>query len=178
MIVSEIEGLYTIIPFIPLRKTKGVLFDKIPLNELPLFNAIDRVIHEKGAFSPGPVGDVERPWYMHPFQDDNLVVLHGIRDVDIYTPQHGRVEHFQVHPSKIYHNGRVLYDEPAMLVWPRGVFHRIISSEKYGSASINFAIHYSGFNIKTNFNIYDVDTETGEYSVIREGFLDQPEEEL
>ncbi|MBN2000306.1 hypothetical protein JW935_22340 [candidate division KSB1 bacterium] len=175
MTAIEIEGLYRIISLIPLRRTVGVWFDKVPMDELPLFNSIDRVIHENGAFSPGSVENVERPWYMHPYQDDNLIVLHGIRYVDIYTPQHGRIESFEVHPSKILHNGEILFDGPCMLVWPRGVFHRIISSDTLGSASINFAIHYSGFNIKSNFNVYDVDTNTGEYNVIREGFLDQPE---
>jgi len=60
-----------------------------------------------------------------------------------------------------------------MLVWPCGVFHRIVSCPEQGSASVNFAVRYEGFNIRTNFNIYDLDTESGKYKVIREGHLDQ-----
>ena len=59
-----------------------------------------------------------------------------------------------------------------MLVWPRGVFHRITSGEE-GSITINLATHYEGFDIKTNFNIYNLDTKTGDYTVFRDGFKDQ-----
>ncbi|WP_199221438.1 hypothetical protein [Desulfonatronum sp. SC1] len=52
------------------------------------------------------------------------------------------------------------------------MFHRITSGPE-GSASLNFAVHYDGLDMRTNFNIYDVNTGTGEYSVIREGFRDQ-----
>ncbi|OCC15159.1 hypothetical protein DBT_1279 [Dissulfuribacter thermophilus] len=38
---------------------------------------------------------------------------------------------------------------------------------------MNLAIHYPGIDPKTNFNIYDLNTETGEFTVIREGFRDQ-----
>jgi hypothetical protein len=61
-----------------------------------------------------------------------------------------------------------------MLIWPCGVFHRIRSDEKTGSASLNFAVRYDGFDIKTNFNVYDLDPATGEYRMIRAGHLDQP----
>ena len=54
------------------------------------------------------------------------------------------------------------------------VFHRVISDAKLGSASLNLAVHYEGYDIRTNFSIYDLDIETGEYRVIREGHLDQP----
>jgi len=70
--------------------------------------------------------------------------------------------------------GKVVYDGAAMLVWPRGVFHRIRSDEKTGSASLNFAVRYEGFDIRTNFNVYDLDPLSGEYQMIRAGHLDQP----
>ena len=60
-----------------------------------------------------------------------------------------------------------------MLVWPCNVFHRI-RTDSQGSASMNLAVHHEGFDIRTNFNVYDLDTTTGEYRVIREGHLDQP----
>ena len=34
------------------------------------------------SISPGPTDNLKRPWYMHPGQDDNLLVL-GTRYVDI-----------------------------------------------------------------------------------------------
>ena len=169
----EVPGLYTIYRLNIFRRTPGVYFDNVPIGALPRIDAIDRVIHEKGAISPGPVGKVERPWYMHPNQDDNLVVLHGIRHVDIYTQKHGRVESFVVSPNRLEKDGRGLVDGPAMLVWPRGVFHRIVSDDQ-GSASLNFAVHHPGIDMRSNFNIYALDTKTGEFTTIREGFKDQP----
>lgn len=171
-VLEEIPGLYRVVPLVPFRRTAQVVFDFAPMAALPRIDAIDRVMHESGAMSPGPVGPVERPWYMHTHQDDNLMVLHGTRHVDVYTKQHGRVESFVVRPERIEREGHILFDGPAMLVWPRGVFHRI-RSEQDGSASVNFAVHYEGFDIATNFNIYDLDTKTGTCKTIRDGFKDQ-----
>ncbi|KPK28349.1 MAG: hypothetical protein AMJ61_02640 [Desulfobacterales bacterium SG8_35_2] len=171
-IIAEIQGLYKVVALQPFRKTEGVSFDILPRNLVPKVDAVDRVIHKNRAVSPGPVGDISEPWYMHPHQDDNLIVLQGIRYVEIYTKAHGRIESFIITPERIEHNNRILYDGPGLLVWPRGVFHRIKSGDN-GSASINLATHYEGIDMKTNFNIYDVDTETGEFMVLREGHLDQ-----
>ena len=157
----------------PLRRTASVAFDLLPIHALGRLDAVDRVMHGPGAFSPGSVGEVERPWYMHTHQDDHLLVLHGTRDVEIYTPAHGRVERFVAEPERIEMNGELLHDGPAALVWPRGVFHRIISRE-LGSASINLATHHEGFDLNTNFSVYDLDPETGRCECIRAGHLDQP----
>ncbi|MBM3956807.1 MAG: hypothetical protein FJ313_02000 [Gemmatimonadetes bacterium] len=171
-VIREVPGLYQVIRFVPLRRTKSVAFDWLPLREIGRIDAIDRVMHGPGAFSPGSVGEVERPWYMHPHQDDHLLVLHGTRHVEIYTAAHGRIERFIAEPDRIEMNGELLYDGPAVLVWPRGVFHRIISGES-GSASVNLATHHEGFDIRTNFNVYDLDPATGRFECIREGHLDQ-----
>jgi len=168
-----VEGLYRIVALKALRRTPGVRFDMVKLEALLRIDALDRVIHEGGAVSPGPVDEVERPWYMHTAQDDNLLVLHGKRHVDIYTPAHGRVEHFTVTAEHVMRDGKVLHEGAAMLVWPRGVFHRIVSDPVEGSASLNLATHYDGFDIETNFSVYDLNTKTGEYRVIRKGALDQ-----
>ncbi len=172
-VIDEVKDLYRIIRLKELRRTEGVSFDVLNLEDIIRIDAVDRVIHAGGAFSPGSVGDVERPWYMHPHQDDNLIVLHGVRYVEINTPAHGRIEQFTVTPDKVLHGGEVVFDGGAMLVWPRGVFHRIISDKDLGSASINLATHYEGFDIDTNFSIYDLNTDTGDYKVIRKGSLDQ-----
>jgi hypothetical protein len=171
-VFKEIAGLYKIIPLKLFRKTPGVSFDILPKEIVPKVDAVDRVIHTKSAVSPGPVGNVAEPWYMHPHQDDNLMVLQGIRHVEIYTGAHGRIESFVVTPDQIMQDGVAIYDGAALLVWPRGVFHRIKSGEE-GSASVNLATHYEGIDMHTNFNIYDLDIETGKFKVIREGHLDQ-----
>jgi hypothetical protein len=174
LVFQQVAGLYRIVPLRVLRKTPGVSFDLVPTEALPRIDGLDRVLHDGGAVSPGAVVNVLRPWYMHPHQDDNLVVLHGTRFVDIYTKAHGQIESFDVEPHQIRHGGKVIYDGAAMLVWPRGVFHRIRSDEKLGSASLNFAVRYEGFDIRSNFNVYDLDPRTGEYQMIRAGYLDQP----
>jgi hypothetical protein len=173
-VIAQVPNMYKVIPLKVLRRTPGVFFDAMPMDFLPKIDAIDRVIHEGGAISPGPIGDVERPWYMHTDQEDNLLVLHGTRYVDIYSAEHGKVESFTVSPNLVKHGDKVIYEGPAILVWSKNVFHRIKSDKKTGSASVNFAVHTENVNMDTNFSIYDLNTETGEYKVIREGHLDQP----
>ena len=165
---------YRLFPLHELRRTPGVSFDAIELAELGEVTALDRVMHARGALSPGPVGYVPRPWYMHTHQIDNLLVLHGARYVELYTPELGQVETFTVKPDLILHGDTVLFDGPAILGWPVGVFHRITSSDQEGSASLNLAIHRPGFDPRTNFNIYDLDLDSGQYRVVRKGHLDQP----
>ena len=174
LVFQQVEGLYRIVPLRVLRKTPGVSFDLVPTEALPHIDGLDRVLHDGGAISPGAVSDVERPWYMHPHQDDNLIVLHGMRFVDIYTKAHGRIESLEVAPHQIRQGDKVIFDGAAMLVWPRGVFHRIRSDDISGSASLNFAVRYEGFDIRTNFNIYALDPASGEYRTLRPGYLDQP----
>jgi hypothetical protein len=135
-------------------------------------DAIDRVLHEGGALSPGPVAEVARPWYRHGSQDDNLLVLAGVRYVEIYTERHGLVESFEVWPDRIDRAGKPWFRGPAMLVWPRGVFHRIRSGDR-GSASVNLATHYEGWSVRNNFDVFALDPETGASRVIREGWQDQ-----
>jgi hypothetical protein len=60
-----------------------------------------------------------------------------------------------------------------MIVWPAGIFHRIIRGEE-GSISVNFSTRTSEFDIDNNFNIYDLNVHSGEYRVIKDGSEDQP----
>lgn len=171
-LLDEEARFWRIIKLRPFRKTEGVSFDIVPLEFLPRIDGVDRVIHQTRALSPGPVGGVERPWYLHPHQEDNLLVLHGTRTVDIYSLEYRRMETFVVEPERVLRGGKVVFEGAAMLVWPRNVFHRIVSGAE-GSASLNFAVRHPGFDIDTNFSIYDLDTSTGEHRVVREGRLDQ-----
>ena len=52
-----------------------------------------------------------------------------------------------------------------MVVWPAGIFHRIISGEE-GSISVNFSTRTDKFNLKDNFNIYNLCTTTGDYLLL------------
>lgn len=171
-IVREVEGFFKVIKLKEFRRTEGVKFDIMIKSMVPKVDAIDRVLHKESAISPGPVGDVERTWYMHPYQEDNIMVLSGKRNIELYMPEHGRVEKFVITPDYISHNGELIVEGGGIITWSTNVFHRIESGED-GSASINLASHHPGFDIETNFNIYDLDTETGSYRLLREGHKDQ-----
>jgi hypothetical protein len=175
-IFEEVPGLYKIIPLNIFRRTPGVFFDNVPTGAFRSIDAIDRVVHISNAISPGRVGEVQRPWYMHPHQDDNLIVTSGMRHVELFTRKHGSIEGFEVGPEFIRKGGKVIYEGAAMLCWPRAVFHRVQSFAE-GSAAINFAVHYEGIDMRTNFNIYDVDLAAGTFRLLREAHLDQPKEE-
>ncbi len=164
------SDLYKIIPAKEFRKTRDVVFHY--LSVLDNLKGLDLVRHAPNALSPGPVGEIENPWYMHPHQTDNLIVFTGKRIVQLYTKDHGKIETFYVTPDKIEKDGEVLHEGPAILSWPTNVFHRVHSGEE-GSYSLNLAVRDPGFDVNTEFNIYDVNTETGEYKIIREGKLDQ-----
>jgi hypothetical protein len=166
--------MYRIIPLRVLRRTLGVHFDEIVPSDIPKIHGIDRVIHGPNSISPGPINHIKRPWYMHKYQDDNLLVLQGTRYVDIYCPVEKVKSSFIITPDKVYKNEKLYCDHPAMIVWPAGIFHRIISGTD-GSISINFATRHKNFNLKDNFNIYDLDLKTGKYTLIKEGYKDQPD---
>lgn len=171
-VVKEVKDFYKVIKLKEFRRTEGVVFDVMTKSMVPKVDAIDRVLHEKSAISPGTVGSVEKAWYMHFHQEDNLFVLHGKRSIELYMPKYGKVERFVITPDYISQNGEVIVEGGGLITWSTDVFHRIESGEE-GSASINLATHLEGFDIKTNFNIYDLNTETGEYKLLREGYKDQ-----
>jgi len=170
--------MYRIIPLRVLRRTAGVKFDEMVPSDIPKIHGIDRVTHGPNSISPGPVEDstpaVKRPWYMHPAQDDNLMVLQGTRYVDIYDPIKKLGASFIVTPDKVYKNDKLYFDGPAMVVWPAGIFHRIISGEE-GSISVNFSTRTKGFDLKDNFNIYNLCKTTGHYTLLKDGIEDQPD---
>ena len=169
--------MYRLIPLRMLRRTSGVKFDEMVPSDIPKIDGIDKVIHAANSISPGPVEDslppCKRPWYMHPGQDDNLLVLQGTRYIDIYCPNKKEKASFIVTPDKIYKNDKLYYDGSAMVVWPAGIFHRIISGDE-GSISVNFSTRTRKFNLDDNFNIYHLNTYTGEHHVIKDGADAQP----
>src|SRR6056297_1274619 len=171
-VITAEKNMFKVIPLKVFRKTEGVVFDLVNMDYLSNVDGIDRVIHAENALSPGSIKDVKRPWYMHPHQEDNLLVLFGTRYVDLYTPDHGEIETFEITPHSIKRNGELIYDRGALLSTSVNVFHRIRTGEE-GSASINFAVRDPEINMKTNFNIYKLDTNTDQFEVLKKGFKDQ-----
>ncbi len=171
-IIEERPHHYRVLKMPVFRRTPGVTFDLVPVKMMPRIDAVDRVIHSSEALSPGPVGKVNRPWYMHTHQADHLLVLQGNRYVELYSLQTGELETFEVGPDFIKKGGSLLYEGGCLLTWPSHVFHRIQSGPG-GSASINFAHHREGIDFRTNFNIYSLDQKTGKFEVLRQGHEDQ-----
>lgn len=165
-----IQGMCFITPLERLRNTPNVKFDIIP-NITEGLSSVDRVKHEPGALSPSLVTSSDWLWYMHPNQEDNLLVLDGKRLIELFTKDHGKVEKFEVTPDYVKHNNKVIFKGQCILGWTTNVFHRVYSPD--GSISINFARHSKGYNVRTNFNIYTLDSNSGKYSIIREGHKDQ-----
>ena len=169
-IIKKQEWLFHIIPLKRLRHTNKVDFDVMSL--YAEFNGIDIVTHEPGATSPGSVWDKNNLWYMHKGQEDNLITLSGNRYVELYNMKEKKIERFEISHEMIKHNWEIIHEGPAILGWPVTVFHRNYSPK--GSVSMNFAVRTNKFNIDTEFNIYDLDINTGEYSISRIGKEDQP----
>lgn len=168
---TYIENLCYILPISPLRNTPNVQFYSVD-GVIDGLSGIDLVIHGIDGKSPLIRGDDTWYWYMHTDQEDNLVVHQGRRVVELYSEKHGQVERFEVTTNAIYHNGNKIHDGAAILGWEAYVFHRVHSPE--GSISTNYARRDAHFDIKTNFNIYHLDINTGEYQIARFGALDQP----
>lgn len=170
------ENMCYILPLQKLRQTPKVEFHFVPTLIEEGIASIQRVKHEPGAMSPSLPDNVElQPWYMHPHQEDNAIILDGERVIDLYTKEHG-LKRFEASPDKLVHEGKVLIDEPYIFGWYRDVFHRPNSPK--GSTSIFITRHFDGFDFETEFNIYGLNIETGEYEVLREGRLDQPRNEV
>ena len=142
------------------------MFDEIVPSDIPKIDGIDRVIHAANSISPGPIGDVKRPWYMHPGQDDNLMVLQGTRYVDIYSSETKNKISFIVTPDKIYKNGKLYYDGAAMVTWPSGIFHRIISGDE-GSISVNLATRTRKHALRRERELQHIRSELGDGRVSR-----------
>ena len=168
---TYIENLCFIIPLKTLRATPNVDFYSVE-GVIDGLSGIDLVIHQKGGKSPLIVNDDTWYWYMHTDQEDKLVVHDGKRHVELYSEKHGKKEIFEVMANAIYHNGQKIHDGAAILGWGPFVFHRVHSPE--GSISTNYAKRLEGYDADTNFNIYNLDCQSGDYSMVRLGALDQP----
>lgn len=168
-IIEKIEWLFHIIPLKRLRHTDNVDFDVMSF--FHEFNWIDIVTHKKWAKSPWSVWKKNELWYMHPNQEDNMITLSWNRFVELYTKEHWKIEIFEISHECIKWNWKIILDWPWILWWPVNVFHRNYSPE--GSVSMNFAVRSNEFDIDTEFNIYDLNTENWEFKVARVGKLDQ-----
>ncbi|KAH3761347.1 hypothetical protein Pelo_6746 [Pelomyxa schiedti] len=173
MATSTTPTYWRVIPLRLFRKKDDVEFRGLPMTEFSHIDGVDHVEHGANAKSPGMVNGVDG-WYYHPCQEDNLLVCRGIRtSILMHASQPGVVEVFEVGRSYIKRNGEIICSEPAVLQWAPRTWHKVNTTSAEGSTSINFAVRHPGFDLHTEFNIYDLDTSTMTHKLLREGREDQ-----
>tara|TARA_Y100000389_G_scaffold195562_1_gene227149 strand:- start:1512 stop:2108 length:597 start_codon:yes stop_codon:yes gene_type:complete len=163
--------MHKLIPLRALRQSPPK-YGIIP-SDIPKIDSINKITHSPNSNSPESVKHVTRPWYKHQTQDDNLLILQGTRYVDLYESTGHTKASFIITPDKVYKDDKLYYDGPAILGWRAGVFHRITSGEE-GSISINFVTQTNLEGDFKNFNIYDLDVETGKFNSIKNENMDSP----
>lgn len=97
----------------------------------------------------------------------------------------GVKEVFEVGKNFVKRNGVLYYEGPAVLRWETNTFHKVgwifftvlivqvNTTSPDGSTSINFAVRYPGFDLHTEFNIYELDETTMAHKLLRVGKEDQ-----
>lgn len=168
--------MYKIIPFRTsslqkkmIREGGNTRIEEIPfLSNTLKIEKINRIISKPNSILPESTGNYKRPWYMHKYRDNHLMVLQGTEYLDIYCPEKALKTTFIITPNKIYKNCKLYFDGPAMIVQPSGIFYRIING-KEGSISLNFTMYHKSKynNIKDESGaIYNIDLSTGDYFLI------------
>ena len=121
--------MYRLIPMRVLRRTSGVKFDEMVPSDIPLIHGIARVIHVPNSISPGPVEDctppIKRPWYMHPGQDDNLMVVQGPRYVDIYDPNADKKSTYKEFNVKLIDKPKKAQYDVVVILVAHNIFKKI-----------------------------------------------------
>jgi hypothetical protein len=169
-------GYWEVIPLKKFREKDQVTFTMVPVHTKYQYgiHGIDHVVHRASALSPGYVGGV-LGWYLHPHQQDNLLVFSGMRTSTLRhrdRPITEPAEVFTVTRDEVRRNGRTIYRGAAVLRWEANVYHRVESGPD-GSVSLNFAVRSPGFSIDHEFDIWELDEKTGAAHVIRAGKDDQ-----
>ena len=125
------------------RRTPAVRFFDV---SVPRSNATDYVVHTGAAVSPPNDEDDNWQWYLHRYQDDNLLVVSGGRTFWLLNLAWDQ----PLHRLRLVREGTVLRI-------PRNTFHRSISDPD-GSVVVNQAVRDPGFSFKQEFRIYNTRT--------------------
>jgi hypothetical protein len=132
--------MYELISYEKFRDTTGVKFFDITI---PTSNVRDLVIHTGPAISPPDTASGDWQFYLHPHQEDNLLVVSGSRTFYL-------VNFDWEYPFQIVN----LDTERGILQIPRGTFHRSVSSPQ-GSIVVNQAVRDPQGTVKSEFVVYD-----------------------
>lgn len=175
-------GFWELVPLELYRQRQGTDFNKVPMEQFRgTVNAMDHILSASCARSPGNV-EGKQGWYMHANQQDNMLVLAGVRTTTLrrtFVREDGKrcaegvdkQEVFQMTPNEVRRNGVVVHQGPVILRIENNVLHRIESGTD-GSSAVNFAVRTKRFDIDHEYDIFDCD-ESGLLTVIRQGKEDQ-----
>lgn len=175
-------GFWEVVPLELYRQRQGTDFCKVPLEQFRgTVNGMDHILSASCARSPGNV-DGKQGWYMHANQQDNVLVLTGVRTTTLRrtvvrddgkrcAEGMDKQEVFQMTPTEVRRNGVVVHQGPAILRIECNVLHRVESGTD-GSSALNCAVRTKRFDIDHEYDIYDCD-EYGVITVVRQGKDDQ-----
>lgn len=105
-------------------------------------------------------------WYANDYEKNNLLVLSGSRELELYCDVKKKKETLVINEDNIYRNGKLYYGSPAMISWYGCIYHRTTSG-KDGCLSINITeesysiqeikVPHSQYKLKnlSNTPIYD-----------------------
>lgn len=140
--------MFTLIPLKNVQRAPSFRIDNLIVQNGMNITGIFREIH--GPQSKSSIGSEnitkkmfktlynknEEVWYQNRFEKNNLMVLNGSRNVDLYCPRSYKKENLIINEDNIYRNGKLYYGSPAIISWSGDLFHKTESSEN-GSFSLN-----------------------------------------
>tara|TARA_Y100000389_G_scaffold204586_1_gene258165 strand:+ start:4464 stop:4985 length:522 start_codon:yes stop_codon:yes gene_type:complete len=140
--------MFTLIPLKNVQRASSFRIDNLIVQNGMNITGIFREIHgpktkssigseniTKKMFKTKPNGEQEI-WYQNQFEKNNLMVLNGSRNVDLYCPRTYKKENLIIHEDNIYRNGKLYYGSPAIISWSGDLFHKTEIGEN-GSFSLN-----------------------------------------
>lgn len=140
----SIITMFKLIPLGQLFRNSSHRVDNVMIHDALKISGIYREIH--GANSVSPIGTEHHfkilnspaaSWYANIYEKNNLLVLNGSRDLDLWCMKKDKMINFKLTEDKIYRNGKLYYGSPALISWGGDIFHKTKSGSE-GSISINF----------------------------------------
>lgn len=142
--------MFRIIPLGSVLRNGSHSIDNILIDSTSKFTSFNREI--LGPNTCGPIGtsnpiskklfrirhnQKESQFYQNRYEQNNLLMMQGMRTIELYCPDTSNTEFLEITPDNIYKNGKLYYGSPAILSWNGQLFHKTTSGAK-GAISINF----------------------------------------
>jgi hypothetical protein len=154
--------MFTLIPLKNVQRASSFRIDNLIVGNGKNITGIFREIHGPKAKSSVGSENIttkmfriqynknEEVLFQNRFEKNNLMVLNGSRNLELYCPRTYRKENLIINEDNIYKNGKLYYGCPAIISWSGDIFHKTESGEN-GSFSLNI--------IEKNYIMEDVTEE-------------------